>query len=315
MPPEIMIVITANAHPVLQQTFQERGYPVLYAPAITYLELEAIAQEITGLVVTTRIKIDKFFLEKAINLKWIGRLGSGMELIDTAYASLKKIICISTPEGNRNAVGEQALGMLLGLMHKICKSTLEVKKSIWLREENRGTELAGKKVGIIGFGNTGQAFAKLLAPFNVVVLANDINKKNFGNNYIEEATLQGICSQADVISFHVPLTEQTAYMANVDFFDSLAKKPFIINTSRGAVINTADLIEALKKQQVGGVALDVLENENIANLDEKMSAEFHFLNSHPDVILTPHIAGYTNEAFYKMSKVLLEKLGLVVPGA
>lgn len=305
-----MIIITAKAHPVLEETLLKKGFEVLYAPSISYAELLDKASDITGLVVTTRIKVDRQFIEKAAKLKWIGRLGSGMEQIDVHFAIQKGVLCISSPEGNCDAVGEQALGMLLNMMHNISKSALSVKKFEWLREENRGFELNGKTVGIIGYGNTGEAFAKLLAPFGVTVLAFDKYKFDFGKYNIKEASFEQICKYAEVISFHVPLTEQTMHMANANFFNALGSKPFIINTSRGGVVNIASLVTALQEDKIQGAALDVLENEDLNSFTEVERQQFDFLANHPQVILTPHIAGYTYEAFYKMSKVLIDKLNL-----
>ena len=307
-----MIIVTAKAHPVLMDTLQEKGYEVLYAPEITYDELSKIVENATGLVVTTRIKIDSAILDKAASLRWIGRLGSGLELIDLDYAASKNILCISSPEGNRNAVAEHALGLLLNLTNNISKSQAEVRNGQWIRDENRGTELNGKTIGIIGYGNTGAAFTKLLLAFNVTVLAYDKYKYGFGNANIKEANLEQVCRYADVISFHLPLTEETRYMADEDFFNALLQKPYIINTSRGKVIKTSALIKALQDEQVKGAALDVLENEDISNLNEKEKQEFDFLKNRPDVLITPHIAGYSAEAFYKMSEILLQKLGIMV---
>ncbi|MEO8770449.1 MAG: NAD(P)-dependent oxidoreductase [Ferruginibacter sp.] len=305
-----MIIITAKAHDFLIDTLKQKGYEVLYAPEITYEQLSEKIDHATGLVVTTRIKIDAAMIDKARNLQWIGRLGSGMELIDTNYAAEKNILCVSSPEGNRNAVGEHALGMLLNLMNNISKSSNEVKEGKWLREQNRGVELTGKIVGIIGFGNTGSAFAKLLAAFDVSILANDKYKSGFGNVYIKEATIEQISRYADVISFHLPLNEETYHFANDAFFKALQQKPFIINTSRGAVVNTNSLITAIKNNNIAGAALDVLENEKIDKLNEEETERLQFLNDQKNVLLTPHIAGYSNEAFYKMSRILLEKLGI-----
>jgi len=305
-----MIIITANAHPVLAETLIQRGYEVLYAPDITYEELSEKIASVTGLVVTTRLKIDKAILEKASRLKWIGRLGSGLELIDLAYAAEKNIQCISTPEGNRNAVAEHALGLLLNLTNNITKSQLDVRNGNWLREENRGIEMSGKTVGIVGYGNTGQAFTKLLMAFDITVLAYDKYKFDFGTVAVKEANLEQLCRYADVISFHVPLTGETKYMADEHFFDALKQKPFIINTSRGKVVKTSALITALKEGKISGAALDVLENENISNLHEEEKEQLSFLQKQDNVVLTPHIAGYSVEAFYKMSKILLEKLGI-----
>ena len=307
-----MIIITAKSHPVLIDTLQEKGYEVLYEPDITYDELSRIVEKATGLVVTTRIKIDRAILDKAVSLRWIGRLGSGLELIDLDYAASKNILCISSPEGNRNAVAEHALGLLLNLTNNISKSQAEVRNGQWIREENRGLELSGKTIGIVGYGNTGAAFTKLLLAFDVTVLAYDKYKYGFGNANIKEANLDQVCRYADVISFHLPLKEETKYMADENFFNALLQKPFIINTSRGKVLKTSALIKALQDQQVKGAALDVLENEDISNLNEQEKQEFDFLKNRPDVLITPHIAGYSAEAFYKMSEILLQKLGIMV---
>lgn len=306
-----MIFITAPIHPFFTETLQSKGLVFREMVDTTYDELLHCIDEATGLVVSTRLPIDAKMIEAATKLQWIGRLGSGMEHIDVQAATRKNIQCISTPEGNSNAVAEHALGLLLSLLRNISISSREVINHQWIRTANMGRELASLQVGIIGYGNTGSRFASLLCKLGVQVYAYDKYKKGFGQDEIRECELAFIQEHCNVISFHLPYSIETHHYADANFFGALKQHPIILNTSRGSVLDTSAFLHALDDRTIAGAGLDVLENENLSSYSHEEQGRLHQLLSHKNVLVTPHIAGYTHEAFYKMSKVLLEKLRLI----
>jgi len=308
------VIVTAAVHPFLLATLEQKGFEICFEPTITYDQLRHQISDAVGLIVTTRLSIDAKIIEAAKALKWIGRLGSGMELIDTDLAQSKGMLCVSSPEGNCTAVGEHSLGLLLNLMHRIHSAYGEIKMGQWVRDANRGDELTGKKVGIIGCGHTGTAFAKVLTGFDVELLAHDIQPRALGSQQLPQVKmvqLETIQAQAEVISLHLPLTPLTKHFANTRFFEALQQQPYFLSTCRGGVTSTPALLEALQHQQIRGAGLDVLENEQLDTYNQAEKANLAALMALPNFILTPHIAGYSQEAYYKMCKILLEKLGII----
>jgi D-3-phosphoglycerate dehydrogenase len=264
-----------------------------------------------GIVIRSRFKIDKQFIDAASNIKFIARVGAGMENIDVEYALSKNIQCLHAPEGNRTAVAEQCIAMLLCLFNNILKADPEVRQNKWIREDNRGIELEGKTVAIIGYGNMGSAFAQRLQGFGVKVLCYDKYKQNYINNSVcRETTLQEIFDKADVVSFHIPYNSENQYLVDEKFINSFKKEIYIINTSRGKILKTADLVDALETKKVLGACLDVLEYESISfeKIGEDEPETFTKLKQMPNVILTPHIAGWTHESNKKMAEVLVGKI-------
>lgn len=305
------VLVVDDLHPSIYELLSAKGFECINGSGWEKCRYADVIAEYEGLIVRTKIKVDKPFIDKAANLKFIARAGAGMENIDVAYAQSKGITCLSSPEGNRDSVAEHCVGVLLAMMNNIVRADKQVKQGYWHRDANWGVELQGKKVGIIGYGYMGEAFAKRLAGFGVEVLAYDKYKQGFSNGYVVEATMQQLFNEADIVSLHIPLTEETHYLANEVFFNSFKKPIFFINTSRGKNVNTADLVKAMQTGKVRGAALDVLEYEAFSFEDlnaDSLPEPFKYLANHEHVILTPHIAGWTAESYRKHSEVLAAKI-------
>lgn len=305
------VLVTDKTHPILCEKLQAAGYHCDVQADLSYNELLEVINNYDALVVRSKVEIDRNFLDNTHSLKCIGRVGAGMETIDVDYAEQKGIKCLNSPEGNRDAVGEHALGMLLTLFNNMLRANNEIRSGLWKREANRGLEIKGKTIGIIGFGNMGSSFAKRLRGFECNIISYDKYKKNYAPDYVEEVSLEELFNRADVVSFHVPLTDETHYMADAAFFNSFAKPIYLINTARGAVVKTVDLVSGMQSGKVLGVALDVIEYENMSKdgLDlETLSADFKYLLQADNAVLTPHIGGWTVESKYKLADVLADKI-------
>jgi D-3-phosphoglycerate dehydrogenase / 2-oxoglutarate reductase len=299
------------AHPVLEQDLTSFGFQCESFENFSEDDYEKIIDQYFGVIIRSKIKLGKALLNKASRLKFIGRVGAGMENIDVEFAESKGIACLNAPEGNRDAVGEQALGMLLMLMNHLRKADREVRQGVWLREENRGTEIQGKTVAIIGYGNMGEAFARRLKGFGCDVIAFDKYKFHYSSEIVRESDMETICREADILSLHVPLTNETRFMVNDEYLNNFKKDIFLVNTSRGKVLKTADLVKNLKSGKVKGAALDVLEYEKMSFegiQSQAMPSDFRYLIAAENVVLSPHIAGWTHESNYKLARVLSEKV-------
>jgi D-3-phosphoglycerate dehydrogenase len=298
-----------TTHPFLGKELEKIGFKNYYDFKTIKSDLKI--SDFFGIIIRSRISIDKNFIDKCKNLKFIARIGSGIENIDVDYAKQKGIQIISTPEGNSNAVGEHALGMLLSILNNINSSNSEVKKGIWNRESNRGIELKNKTVGLIGYGNTGKSFAKKLNGFDVNTIFYDI-KKIKKDNYANPVSLNYLKDNSDIISLHVSMTEESIGLINKNFIESCAKPFWLINTSRGSCIIINDLVKGLKDGKVLGAGLDVIAFEKKSfeklTVNENDQSNLNYLNSSNNVILTPHIAGWTQESKIGLVKIALEKI-------
>lgn len=304
------VIFIDSVHEILKTRLEEIGFECEMQTSRSRKEIEEIIGKYQGAVIRSKFLFDRNIIDKAKNLEFIARSGSGMENIDVAYAKTKNIKCYNSAEGNRNAVAEHCLAMLLSLFRNLNKADEEVRNSIWKREENRGIELDGKCVGLIGFGNTGMAFAKKLRGFDVEILAYDKYKTDYGNDYVKESSIEEIQLNADIISLHIPLTLETTHFFSKEFFENCSKNIYLINTSRGKCLKTEDLLKAIQNGKVLGACLDVLEFESISfeNFSEKMPTTFDSLRINKKVLLSPHIAGWTYESYRKLSTVLADKI-------
>ncbi len=298
-------------HPLLWDQLEQAGFVNHEDFTSSKEEIEAKIQDYQGIVIRSRFKIDQTFLDKATNLQFIARVGAGLESIDCDYAESKNIALIATPEGNRNAVAEHSLGMILSLFNNLNQADAEIRAGHWNRESNRGQELDGKTVGIIGYGNMGKAFAKKLGGFEVEVLCYDI-QENVGDENAKQVSFAELQKKVDVLSLHLPWTPETDKMVNTEFIYGFAKSIWIINTSRGKNIVTADLVAALQSRKVLGAGLDVLEYEKLSFetlFQEATTPEaFQYLLNAKNVILTPHIAGWTIESHERLAQVIVDKI-------
>ena len=304
------ILITNFVHPDLVRRFEEMGHEVVYNPNYRYEDLASEIGRYHGIVINTKIKMNKEMIDLGKNLKFIGRLGSGLDIIDLDYAAKKDIKVISTPEGNRNAVAEHVFAMLLALNNNIIQADKEIRAGIWNREKNRGIELENKVFGLVGLGNTGQSVASKLSPWTQATLYYDkylLERPTHLSN-IESVSLEELQKRCDIISFHVPLTKETKHMIDKEFIKNCKDGVIIINTSRGKVANIADLIYGLETKKLGGLCLDVFENEKTQTYSQDEQELYSSLFQLEKTVFTPHIAGWTHESLQKIANVMAEKV-------
>jgi len=302
------ILITDTVDPLLLKLLDNNHLSYEYNLNDSEQSILKYIQKYQGIIIRNRLKIDANFLQKAKNLKFIARYGSGMENIDTETAEKLNIKCFNSAQGNANSVGEHALGMLMCLFHNIHQSANQLKNFIWERELNRGIELEGKTVGIIGYGNTGRAFSEKLENFGCRILVYDKYKSEFDNTQIEECSIHTIYKECNIISFHIPLNQETKHLLDTQFINNMRKPFYIINTSRGSIVSNKDLVKGLKDKKILGACLDVIENEKREFSEINITKDFNYLLNCKNVIITPHIAGLSKEANKKLSLVLIEKI-------
>ena len=305
------VLFVDTAHPWLDESLTKLGFECTWASGNDRHQILKMLSAMDGAIIRSKMKFDREALDHAGSLKFIGRVGAGMENIDVEYAKSKGIACLNAPEGNRDAVGEHALGMLLALMNHLFRVDQEVRNGIWIREGNRGTEINGKTMAIIGYGNMGSSFAEKLSGFGANVIAFDKYRTGFSELFVKEVQMEEVFAEADILSLHVPLTDETRGMVNQRFLDRFKKPIYLINTARGQCLDTTALMDTIDDGKILGAALDVLEYEKLSfeNLDKDALPEtFKRLILSNKVILSPHIAGWSHESGYKMADVLVKKI-------
>lgn len=304
------VLITDKSNALLQDGLKDLGFEVVNMPDVDQSYVDANIHDYEGIIVRSKITLFESTLKKADKLKFIGRPGSGLDLIDLDYCAAKGIKVCRSATSNSNAVAEHAMGMLLAWMNNLVRSDNEVKQKIWRREANRGFEIEGKAIGIIGFGNTGSRFAQKLQGFNVRVLAYDKYKTNYakGLSYVKEVSMAEICQEADILSFHLPLNKETKYYLNAELIEQFRKPFLVINTSRGPIVDTQALLESLRKRKIYGACLDVLENENPLNFSKLEDDMYEQLFNMENVLLSPHVAGWSAKSKIQMESFLLAEI-------
>ncbi|MEL6389019.1 MAG: NAD(P)-dependent oxidoreductase [Bacteroidota bacterium] len=300
------ILITDKVHPLLVGGLEDAGYDVTYEPRMPYAEVQHSARQFDGLIINSKVICNRDFLDSQRHLDFIGRLGSGLDIIDLPYSKEVGIEIISSPEGNANAVGEHTLGMLLSVMCNLNRSFEDLQRHEWNREPHRGEELHGKTIGIVGYGHTGPAFAKKLEGFEVDILVYDKYRTGFVG--VKEANLNDLLLQSDIVSIHLPLTAETDGMVDHDFLSKCKKGSILINTSRGNIVNSESLLSHLVNGHIGGACLDVLENEKPSTWNDQERKIYDALLCQPNVIITPHIAGWTHQSLERIASILLGKI-------
>ncbi len=302
------IIIADEMHPSIVPDLKKAGFEVDYLPEISREMLKDSIYKYDGIIIRSKTDLDREMIDFATNLKYIARAGAGTDKIDESYCNEKGIVILNAPEGNRDALGEHATGILLTLLNKIHLSDRDIRKSIWNREGSRGTEIKGKVVGIIGYGNMGSAFAQRLSGFECRVLAYDKYKKDYGDKYAIASEMEQLYQEVDILSFHVPLTRETQGFYDFDFFNKFKKDLYLVNTARGPILPLIDLIRLLDTGKILGAALDVLEKEKLDKLTGEEKDRFYNLVERDNVVFTPHVGGWSYESYKRINDVLVQKI-------